>query len=141
MGKKQQVTVPTLGEVVDYLKITGQFLPAVHAVAARKKAAEAARRAGIRITVRQLQKAADAFRMANGLTRAKDTEAWLETNGITLEALEDYLETNLLISRFKKRLEKEANKAKYLKSRAVKETVRELIFRDWLEKSLKKESK
>jgi len=133
-GGKLEVSV---AEVVDYLRITGQFSPALRDVVERKIAAEAAQKTGTRVPKGELQKAADAFRVLNGLKRASDTEKWLKSNGISLDAFEDYLETNLLVNKFKDGLEKKANAAKYLKAADIKESVREMVFQDWLAKAMK----
>ena len=137
MAKKQQEMNVSVAEVVDYMRFTGQFLKGLHDVVERKLAIATARRKGLKVTPKELQKAADAFRVANGLNKASLTEKWMSSRGITVEALEDYLETNLLISMLKDDLEKKAAKTKYLKSNVVKETVREMIYRDWLKTKMK----
>jgi hypothetical protein len=135
-NKKQEVEL-AVAEVVDYLRITGQFAPALKAVVERKVTADAARKSGIKISTKQLQSAADTFRAMNGLAKASDTEKWLRQNGLTVEALEDYLETNILLNGFKSKLEKKAGAAKYMKAPIIKESVRELIYKDWLASALK----
>ena len=137
MAKSSPEIEVAVAEVVDYLRITGGFAPALREVVERKVTAEAAKKAGITVTKAQLQRASDAWRLANGLNKASDTEAWLSANGITVEALEDYLETNLLMSRLKDQLEKKTAKKKYLDSEGIKESVRQLIYEDWLAKALK----
>jgi hypothetical protein len=134
--KKADLEV-AVAEVVDYMRITGQFAPALRDVVIRKTTAEAAKAAGVKITTKQLQNAADAFRIVHGLNKAKDAENWLKANGISLEALEDYLETNLLISNFKDRLAKKGGTKKYLASAQVKNAVRDMIYQGWLDKTLK----
>jgi FKBP-type peptidyl-prolyl cis-trans isomerase (trigger factor) len=118
------------------MKITGQFEPALREVVVRKITAEKARENGLKITNQKLQKAADAFRMIHGMNRASQTEAWLTGNGITLEALETYLETNLLISAFKDSLVKKTAKTKLYNSKLFKETVREIVYQNWLNKTI-----
>ncbi|MBW2091661.1 MAG: hypothetical protein JRI34_06000 [Deltaproteobacteria bacterium] len=136
--KKEREIEVAVAEVVDFLRINGQFGPALRQVVERKLAAEAARKNGARVTTKQLQKAFDTFRHINGLTKASDTEAWLNSMGISLEALEDYLETNLLVSKLKDQLYKKTGSSKkYLSSPEVKDTVRELAYQDWLAKALK----
>ncbi len=136
--KKEQEIEVAVAEVVDFLKINGQFGPALRQVVERKVAAQAARKNGIKVTTKQLQKAFDTFRHINGLTKASDTKAWLKAAGISLEAIEEYLETNLLISKLKDQIYKKAGSSKkYLSSSAVKDTVRELAYQDWLAKELK----
>ncbi len=126
-----------VAEVVDYLRITGRFAPALREVVQRKITAEAAKKSKIKVSNGELQKAADTFRVANGLTKASDTERWLKSNGITLEAFEEFLETNLLINKFKDALEKKTAKGKYLASQGIKESVKEMIYQDWLAKAMK----
>ena len=136
MAKAKEIEV-SVAEVVDYLKITGQFAPALHEVVERKVTAEAAGKSGLKVTGAQLQKAADAFRAVNDLAKARDTEKWLKSTGISLEALEEYLETNILISRYKDALEKKTGKKKYQESPVVKETIRQMIYQGWLKSRLK----
>ena len=126
----------SVAEVVDYLKIRGEFSPALAAVVRRKVAAEGARAAGLRATTAELQKAADAFRVVNDLHKAADTAQWLAANGLTLEALEDYLETNILISKLKDKLAKSAPK-KITGSAVVQECVRDAAYQQWLTEALK----
>lgn len=137
MTKKSNEIEVAVAEVVDYLRITGQFAPALRGVVERKVAAEAARKNGIKVSTKQLQKAADIFRHTQGLTKASDTETWLESLGVSLEVFEEYLETNFLISKFKDQLNKKAGKTKYLSSPEIKESIREMIFEDWMIKELK----
>jgi hypothetical protein len=126
-----------VAEVVDYLRMTGQFSPALREVVQRKITAEAAKKSKIKVSNGELQRAADAFRVANGLNKSSDTDRWLKSNGISLEAFEDFLETNLLINKFKDALDKKTAKGKYLASPGVKESVKEMIYQDWLAKAMK----
>ena len=137
MAKSSPEIEVAVAEVVDYLRITGGFAPALREVVQRKVTTDAAKKAGIKVTKAQLQKAADAWRLANGLNKASDTESWLAANGITLEALEEYLETNLLMSRLKDQLEKKTAKKKFLASEGIKESVRQMIYEEWLAKAMK----
>ena len=138
MAKKKDNDIEVaVAEVVDYMKLTGSFAPALRNVVQRKVTADAARKSKIKVTGAELQKAADAFRLANGLNKAKDTERWLRANGITLDALEEYLETNLLINKFKNQLQKKASKTKYLKTEGIQESIREMAYQDWLANAMK----
>ena len=137
MARKSKELEVEVAEVVDYMKITGQFEPALRDVVVRKIVAEKARKSGLKVTNQKLQKAADVFRMSLGLTSASQTAAWLKANGITLEALETYLETNLLISAFKDNLLKKAGKTRLYNSPPVKEAARELVYQRWLKKTIK----
>ena len=137
MAQKQKQVDISVAEVVDLLRFNGQFLTALHEVVERKLTVEAAKKKGLKVTKVQLQKASDAFRIANGLNKAKDTEKWLASRGITLEAMEEYLESNLLISKYKDELEKKAAKTKYYAEQPIKDSVRDMIYRDWLAKEIK----
>jgi len=136
MAKGREIDV-SVAEVVDYLKLNGSFSPALGDVVGRKVTAEAAKKSKIRVTTGELQKAADVFRIELGLLKAKDTEKWLKSSGISMEAFEEYLETNLLITKFKNSLEKKASKTKYASSAAIKEAMREMIYDDWLTGAMK----
>ena len=136
MAKEKEMEI-TVAEVVDYLRITGKFAPALQEVVERKVAAEAAKKMGLKVTGPQLQKAADVFRSITGLSKASDTSRWMKSIGITVDTLEEYLETNILISKLKDALEKKTGKKKYQDSQEIKESVRNMIYRDWLAKQLK----
>jgi hypothetical protein len=136
MTKLNEIEI-AVAEVVDYLRMTGQFSPALREVIQRKITAEAAKKARIRVSNGELQKAADTFRVANGLNKASDTDRWLKSNGVSLEAFEEFLETNLLINKFKDALEKKTAKGKYLVSPGIKESVKEMIYQDWLANAMK----
>jgi hypothetical protein len=136
MAKGKEIEV-SVAEVVDYLKLNGGFSPALGEVVGRKVTAEAAKKSKIRVTTGELQKAADVFRIEMGLLKAKDTEKWLKSSGISVEAFEEYLETNLLIQKFKNSLEKKASKKKYASSVAIKDAMREMIYDDWLKGAMK----
>jgi hypothetical protein len=124
-------------DVIDYLRITGGFAPVLRKVVERKITAEAAKKKGLKVTTQQLQKASDAFRVVHGLHKSSDTKKWLKSNGISEETLEEFLETNLLISMFKDQLEKKTSKTKYLSSQAIKNSVRHSIYEDWLKNQMK----
>jgi hypothetical protein len=84
-----------------------------------------------------LQRAADAFRTVKDLGKASDTQRWLNSAGISVEALEEFLETNILISKFKDRLEKKANKSKYCAHPGIQESIRDMAYQDWLKGQVK----
>ena len=126
-----------VAEVVDYLRITGQFTPALREVVERKFTAEEAKRRGIVVTDEELQQAADGFRFLHDLSKASDTEEWLKSTGTSLETFEQHLETNILMSKLKDELENKADKAPYLSSSEIQESVREMIFQEWLADQLK----
>ena len=137
MAKKNNEIEVAVTEVVDYMRVTGKFAPELSEVVQRKITVEAAKKSGIKASSKELQKVADSFRVVNDLNKASDTNKWLKSSGISLEYLEQYLETNLLISKFKDKLEKKTSKSKYQSSEGVKESIRDMIYQDWLESALK----
>ena len=137
MAKKRNEIEVTVAEVVDYLRITGQFTPVLREVVTRRITADAAKKRGIKVTTTELQKAADSFRAVKDLSKASDTERWLRSAGISVEVLEEYLETNILISKLKDSLEKKASKNKYLSTPSIKASIRDMIYQSWLRDQLK----
>ena len=71
------------------------------------------------VSLEELQRAVDVFRILNNLNNPLDMEKWLKDKKLTLEILEDYLETNLIISKFKETLENKVVYENYLSSFAI----------------------
>lgn len=135
MGKLDDLEV-SVSEVVDFMRISGQFAPALHKVIERKIAADKAKEKGIGVTDEELQKVADGFRQMLGLTKAADTEEWLKTHGISLETLEKHLETNILVSKFIDGLESDADPAEIMSAPDIKDRVRESAFQKWMKEQI-----
>jgi len=127
----------SVNEVVDYLKITEGFSPALREVVKRKITARTAEENGITVTDEELQRAADTFRLVKGLSKAADTEDWLKSIGVSMDVFENYLELNLLMSKYKDILEGNADREKYISTEPVQEAIREMIFQEWLDGQLK----
>lgn len=127
-----------ISELVDYLRITGEIASTLPEVVARKVTAYAARKSGLDVTDEELQKAADAFRIEKGMNKASDTESWLKDNGISIEVLEEHMETNVLISKFQDELLRKASKGEIIALPEAKEGVRDAIYLDWLNTELKR---
>lgn len=123
-------------EVVDYTRFTGAFAQNLREVVRRKLTVQAAREKGLEVTDEELQKAADVFRAANNLTTVEQTTSWLQGKGLDLDALENYLEANLLIYKFKEALFQEADQQKLLSLPAVQESLREMAYQEWLSKNV-----
>lgn len=93
-------TVATEDEVIEFLKMTGEYTVALNELKERKIKARAARKKEIEVTPDQSQKMLDAFRIKHNLKSSLATYKWLESVGISLETLDEFLETNLLVSKF-----------------------------------------
>ena len=125
----------SVAEILNFMKFEGMYGQVSAEVKCRRASAEAARKAGLRIRSVELQKAADSFRLQKGLFRASDTEEWLDSNGLTHQVFEEYLEANLLIRKFKKSLEKEGGNKKPLLTREVKRLARDSEYGKWLRRA------
>jgi len=136
VGENDKIVV-TDKDVVDYLKITGQFRSIKREVMERQIAREEARRIGLTVTEQELRTAADAFRLSNSLGETGDIEGWLKTSGLSRETFEEYLETGLLVSKFRDHLVRRTARAECLSFPKVRESLREMVYKNWLEKRLK----
>jgi hypothetical protein len=127
----------SMEKVVDYLRCSGGFAPAVSEVARRQVTAAAAGKKGLKVTDGELQKASDAWRAFNGLLTAEDTKNWLKNAGLSMDGFEDYLETNLLISKFKEALAADAKIDKIFADPRNRDAAADLLYTDWLASSVK----
>jgi hypothetical protein len=127
----------SMEKVVDYLRCSGGFAPAVSEVARRQLTAAAAGQKGLKVSDGELQVASDAWRAFNGLLTAEDTKNWLKNAGLSMDSYEDYLETNLLISKFKEALAADAKIDKIFADPQNRDAAVELLYADWLARSVK----
>jgi parvulin-like peptidyl-prolyl isomerase len=65
---------------------------------------EAARRAGLSVTVPELQQAFDTFRRVRGLLKAADTTRWMESHHLTLEDMQEDARVELLREKLAQRV-------------------------------------
>lgn len=135
MTKVEGIDV-SVSEVVNMMRINNQFDAGLREAILRKITAEAARVSGIEISDEELQGAADVFRISKGLHKSEDTVEWLQSKGLSLDDLEYFLETSLLIAKFKDALAEKADRTGYLASPVVQSTVKEMIYQDWLRAQL-----
>lgn len=76
---------------IKILKLNGRFDELIEEVLKDKLTIHAARRAGIEVTPEEIQERADQFRRIHGLHRAKDTNDYLDTVGVTLDDFEGFI--------------------------------------------------
>lgn len=122
----------TVGEVVNHIRASGAFAPALREVVCRKLTRDAAVDAGLSVSDDELQEAADTFRRTNGLAGAEDTMAWLKAAGLTIEAFQEWIETNVLMEKFRDKLYAETDKEPLAAAAPVKTLMRKLIYDAWL---------
>jgi hypothetical protein len=79
----------------------GDSIPALWDAVSDRFMARVASERGIGVSADELQQAADAFRMANGLYGSENTAAWLMANGLTIAEFEAHLEKILLRQKLK----------------------------------------
>jgi len=135
MKTEKKLTVK-MQEVVDYTRILGSFSPTLRGVVERRFTAQAAKAEGLAVSDKELQQAADVFRQINGLSSAEATTAWMSCHGISHEAFEDFLATNILIAKFRDTLYRHASPSAYLSRPEVTAVLHNIIYEDWLKANL-----
>src|SRR5262245_23892234 len=88
--------VLSLGEALASWKARGLLRGLLLAAAADALVREEARRAGVAVSVEELQAGADGVRAARGLHSAARTAAWLEGLGLSADDFEAWVEQRLL---------------------------------------------
>jgi hypothetical protein len=91
----------SLGQLLRTLHAQGRLRPLVVEALAGRLVQQEARQAGLSVTAKELQAAADAFRRCHGLHTAADTRAWLDGQGRTANDFEAGLEERLLAAKLK----------------------------------------
>jgi len=139
--KKKELDIEVkVSDMIDYMKMTGAYQPMMRDVIIRKIACEAAAHEGLKVTDSELQRGADAFRHLNKLHKKDDMHKWLEHRGITVDAFEQYIETNILMNKLKDTLVSKAGKEDFLKNEHVMECIRSTAYEEWLHDTLKEYS-
>lgn len=134
-GVQQKEVKFSKDEFIDFLRFRDEYLTLFKEFVIRKITAKEARKQGITVNDSELQKLFDNWRKDKNLHKMKDTEVWLSRNGISLDKLEEYLETNLYISKYKDKLEKD-NAYLIMKDPDLLNFAREKAFNKWIEKIL-----
>lgn len=122
-------------KVIKYLKFTGEFSKAIAEVSARNCGCDAAKEAGMEVSDEELQKVSDSFRVLNELTKADDFHEWLGQVALSMDDYEEHLLNNLLIGKFKDKLQDEAGN-EVLSSADVQDVIRETAYITWISRKL-----
>lgn len=85
----------TADDLVKMLKITNAFQDFLEEMVGDKLIVSAAKKRGIVVSIEEVQERADQFRRVRGLHRAKDTNAYLDTIGFSLDEFENYITDSL----------------------------------------------
>lgn len=86
-------------DIIYYIRMACQIPGILEAIATQKIISEHAEKAGIEISVEELQTAADNIRLAHRLLKAEDTWTWLEKHHLSLDDLEEIAKLNLTSSK------------------------------------------
>ncbi len=81
----------TTDNLITLLKLNGRFDGLMEDILKDKLAVHAAKKRGINLTDDEVQERADQFRRAHGLQRAKDTNDYFDTLGVSLEDFEVFV--------------------------------------------------
>jgi hypothetical protein len=127
----------TNDEVVEYLRLTGQYGQVYRDLVMRKTAVAAAQAKGIRVTEEELEEAAEVIRARYGFDSEEDEGKWVEMSGLTPKQFRNFVETNALVGKWKEHLRGGAKTESYLQGGLAASVVRDLVFQDWLLGELK----
>ncbi|MCO6441541.1 MAG: peptidylprolyl isomerase [Nitrococcus mobilis] len=81
--------------LVKWLKLNGTFDNLIEELISEKLTVHAAKRAGIKVTLEEIQERFDQIRRVEGLHRAKDTQEFLQQLGVSLDDFEAYISDTL----------------------------------------------
>lgn len=81
--------------LVKWLKLNGSFDNLIEELISEKLTVHAAKRAGVNVTIEEVQERFDQIRRVEGLHRAKDTQEFLQQLGVSLDDFEAYITDTL----------------------------------------------
>lgn len=82
-------------EFIKILKLSNEYPYLIEKVIKNKVTVHAAKKRDIKLSDEELQEAADIFRSAQGLHRAKETQEWMNDLGISIEDFENFIAERL----------------------------------------------
>ncbi len=94
VAKIDEETISSDG-LVKWMKLNGAFDNLIEELISEKLTVHAAKRAGINITLEEIQERFDQIRRVEGLHRAKDTQEFLQQLGVSLDDFEAYISDTL----------------------------------------------
>lgn len=86
----------TSEDILHQLQLSHKLSTVIETIVHRKLIAAAAAEAGIKMETKELQEAADRFRLMYQLNSADETMAWLERNRLSVDDFEELIYVNLL---------------------------------------------
>ncbi len=92
---------------IKYLKLSNEFPYLLDKLIRHKVTVHAAQKQGVKISTKEVQRAADDFRRYMGLHRARDTQEWLDQMGVDLDDFENYITEQIYKRKIIKKLANE----------------------------------
>ncbi|MCP4352599.1 MAG: hypothetical protein GY795_44645 [Desulfobacterales bacterium] len=78
-------------QFIKFLKLSNEFPGLIGRFISGKITVHAAKKKGIKVTIDEIQRAADDFRRCSGLHLARDTREWMKLSGITSKEFESFI--------------------------------------------------
>lgn len=91
-------------DVTTRLQLSGAWFDALSEIEDEALAAQAAAQEGLTVSDAELQNAVDEYRLSRELEKADDTHCWLESIGLSIEDVEQFLEADVLQSKLAEKL-------------------------------------
>jgi parvulin-like peptidyl-prolyl isomerase len=91
----QAITISS-EDILHQVKLSCKIPSLIEEIVTRKIIASAAAKAGIKVEIEELQKAADNIRIMGKLKSADDTWAWLQKHGLSLDDFEELIYNNVI---------------------------------------------
>ncbi|MEH2285904.1 peptidylprolyl isomerase [Nostoc sp.] len=91
----QSITISN-EDILHQVKVSCKIPEIVEQIVTRKVITAAAEKAGIKVEIQELQKAADQIRLANKLDSADDTWNWLEKHGLSIDDFEEIADISII---------------------------------------------
>ena len=82
-------------DVTTRLQLSGAWFDALSEIEDEALAAQAAAQEGLTVSDAELQNAVDEYRLSRELEKADDTHCWLESIGLSIEDVEQFLEADV----------------------------------------------
>lgn len=99
----QPITINST-DIIREIKLSCQIPGIIEGIVTRKIISAAAAEKGIKVTLEELQQAADNIRLINKLHHAEDTWTWLQKYSLSLDDLEEIAYTNVLSAKLAQHL-------------------------------------
>ncbi len=78
-------------QFIKFLKLSNEFPGLIERFISGKITVNAAKKKGIKVTIDEIQRAADDFRRCSGLYLARDTREWMKQSGISTKEFESFI--------------------------------------------------